>query len=390
VPKKIRNMFYSNTINTIIFPFYSDKSLEEFHFSEGEFFNNFRKNFLEKEIKIVDGYQRSKQLKIMNKLPTLWAIGNIKGQLTPNKYRKEYNYLLQAFRNPNELLDLLKIIEGYMMKDGKPYLFDEYIESMSYKEYLKFRAFNGMDKVYFSLYPLIYFLDDETEMFRLFISKRMLRGRSFLALKLSKYKEHLINDKERITKMLYGVNNKKDKVVTEPERTEFEKMLHIAKSNNNDEWWKLFKNRLLIVLTAQFRFIVSREILQKYTNIPAGLIVVKLDDYTMRMIIDSYRNGGIIDIRKNVNDGSSTSFENDILANLFLLTYHYFNNMSNYTVVEKINIIWNTDIDDALEIADGLEYFKSNYDFNKYDDETKEKAKEIIIEEFNSQEENKK
>jgi hypothetical protein len=36
----------------------------------------------------------------------------------------------------------MKIIEGYLLKDGKPYLFDEYIDKMTYDEYKKFRAFN--------------------------------------------------------------------------------------------------------------------------------------------------------------------------------------------------------------------------------------------------------
>ena len=60
-----------------------------------------------------------------------------------------------------------------------------------------------------------------------------------------------------------------------------------------------------------FKFYFARLILQRYCNIPAGLLVVKLEDYSMRMITEVYNDKKLVNISKNQNDGSSESFNCD-------------------------------------------------------------------------------
>jgi hypothetical protein len=268
------------------------------------------------------------------------------------QYTKSFLHIAQCFKSDYHLKDLMKIIEGYIAPNGQPYLFDEVVTNLTREQYQNFKAFNNKDTVYFSRDAIMYFLDDETEKFEKLVEKRLLRGRSMLAANLLKYKQNLINDAERVTKMLWGVNNKQNelrRITATPEmRKEYKIMLEKATTDKN-EWWKMFKNRLKAVMIGYFRFVVFREILMSYTNIPAGTIVVKLDDYTMRNIVDNYEIESLIDISKNKNDGSSKSFENDILTNIFLLTFWYYNYViADETIREKIKKIWNTDYTDLL------------------------------------------
>ena len=83
---------------------------------------------------------------------------------------------------------------------------------------------------------------------------------------------------------------------------------------------KLLKERLVI----WFKFFFARTILQRYCNIPAGLLVVKFEDYSSRMITECYSDKKLINIGRQQNDGSSASFKGDGLVNLFLYTWNSF------------------------------------------------------------------
>ena len=82
----------------------------------------------------------------------------------------------------------------------------------------------------------------------------------------------------------------------------------------------ILKERLVI----WFKFFFARTILQRYCNIPAGLLVVKFEDYSSRMITECYSDKKLINIGRQQNDGSSASFKGDGLVNLFLYTWNSF------------------------------------------------------------------
>ena len=384
LPAKAREFIYTYMFHNFIFSGVDYKTLKELNISRGEFFDAFEDKVMERYLKVIDGYERVKQLKILHKMFNVWSHGG--------KYDYALNYIVQAFRTPDDLIDLLKITEGYLTKKGEE-KFDRLIDNMTFEEFLKYKAFNGKDEVTFSLHAMLYFLDLETQQFKKLIEKRLLKGRNILHVQLRRYKPLLVADAERVTKMLYGVNNKKSTIVGQKENEQYNEMMKAIENGNMDKWWKLFLQRLKEVLISQFRFIVSREIINKYTNIPAGTIVSKLDDYTMRLIVDTYRNEALIDIKKGVNDGSSKSFENDILANIFLMSYIYYNKfgMNETSIQDRIRKIWNLDIlDDFSEIKMQTDIAKNIYDFSKFDAEIKEKAKQVAIEEMKKLEEEQK
>jgi hypothetical protein len=340
LPKSIRKIIYS-PVNYLIFNNLSDSKIEKVGALFGGFFENFENRFLKRTVKIEDGYERVKNLHYLKNIPQI-LIGD-------KNYKDEYNHIVQTFFSNEHFRDLFLIIEGYMTSKGKPFLFDKYIEKLDRKEYEKWKAYNGTDTVYFSNDAIKYFIDDETEKFDKIINNFLLRGKSYLSIFLNRYKKRLIKDKIRVTKMLFGINNKQNTIryITQEQLNLYERMIS---TNDNDEWFNLFKKRLRTVLKAYFRFVLLREILGSYTNIPAGTIVVKIDDYTMRNIIENYDMKSLISIDKNKNDGSNSSFENDLLTNLFLVTFWYYNKkFEDKTIFEKIKQKWNLDVTEIYE-----------------------------------------
>ena len=104
-------------------------------------------------------------------------------------------------------------------------------------------------------------------------------------------------------------------------------------------------------LLVWFKFFFTRLILQRYCNIPAGLLVVKLEDYSTRMITEVYNDKKLINISRNQNDGSSKSFNGDGLVNLFLFTWNAFLHGRKIKVLQSLEFNINT-ISDAQNLYD--------------------------------------
>ena len=85
--------------------------------------------------------------------------------------------------------------------------------------------------------------------------------------------------------------------------------------------------------------------LQRYCNIPCGLLVVKLSDYSFRMIAEAYDDKKLINITANQNDGSSSSFKGDGLVNLFLYTWNAFLYSRKTKLLQEIEFNLNTTSD---------------------------------------------
>lgn len=110
---------------------------------------------------------------------------------------------------------------------------------------------------------------------------------------------------------------------------------------------EILKERLVI----WFKFFFARLILQRYCNIPAGLLVVKFEDYSSRMITECYLDKKLINIGRQKNDGSSTSFKGDGLVNLFLFTWNAFLHGRKVKILNDIEFNINT-VSDTSSIFD--------------------------------------
>jgi len=340
LPSKILNILYK-PLNIMFFDINMDESyLKKLGADKGNFFKNFNNKFFKQKMIVEDGYKRNKYLKFLKTIPAVLS--------GDGKYYKSFYHIKQCFVNDQEFLDLFLIIEGYIAPNHKPYLFDKYIGKLSREEYKNYKSFNLKDEVTLSLDAIKYFLNDETEKYEKLLKKRMIVGRSVMAIYLNKQKKLLQKDASRVTRMLFGINNEQLALrynVDEVNELK-DKMFEAIRNNDLETWWELFKERMLDVFIGFFRFVLLREIFRRYMNIPSGTMVVKIDDYTLRNIIDNYDMNSFIAIHKNKNDGQSKSFENDILTNIFFLTYWMYNyKYQEESIQEKIDKIWNNLVD---------------------------------------------
>ena len=72
----------------------------------------------------------------------------------------EYTKLVRLFKNEDQLIDYLKITEGYLTEKNKR-KYNELFFSENKKTLKKFRAFNGKDKVYFSMDYIKYKVEEQ-------------------------------------------------------------------------------------------------------------------------------------------------------------------------------------------------------------------------------------
>ena len=263
----------------------------------------------------------------------------------------EYDKLIRLFKNEAAFIDYLKITEGYLKeKDNRK--FDAIFKSNKKSVLRKFRAFNGKDKVYFSMDYILFKVDEQSKLFEEFVSDRFLKGSTRISAEILNYFRLTVNDKLFVWNIL-GVTEKdfksnkyskeqKAKLITEKKK--------IEEALNNDDLsyiQNLLKERLVI----WFKFFFARVILQRYCNIPAGLLVVKFEDYSSRMITECYLDKKLINIGRQQNDGSSTSFKGDGLVNLFLFVWNTYLYGRKVKVMNDIEFNINT-ISDTVSLFD--------------------------------------
>ena len=75
--------------------------------------------------------------------------------------------------------------------------------------------------------------------------------------------------------------------------------------------------------------------------IPAGTMVVKVEDYDTRMIIEYYKQLSTIEIVEKKNDGQSKLFKSDNYVNLFFLMFAYFINDKENNVFSELYFKFN-------------------------------------------------
>lgn len=97
------------------------------------------------------------------------------------------------------------------------------------------------------------------------------------------------------------------------------------------------------MLIADFSLVVFKIILGQYMNIPAGTMVVKIESYDTRMILEYYKQFAEIEIVPKKNDGQSDMFESDNYVNLFLQSWAQFcNREDKYKMFSELYFKFNT------------------------------------------------
>lgn len=305
-------------LNTVFKILYSPINFLLFTFEESKpfkfapcWFGKIEKDFFKQTHNKVDEILR------VNELVALKEFHNI---FTNDEYKK----LIRLFKSESQFIDYLKITEGYLT-EKKTKKYDELFFSNRKSTLRNFRAFNGKDKVYFSMDFILFKVDEQSKIFEDFLTKRFLRGSTRINTEILNLFKYTVNDK-KFEYNIVGVSKKdleSNKFSSEEKKKINEELKKVfeAKQNNDIKYIEnLLKERLVI----WFKFFFARVILQRYCNIPAGLLVVKIDDYSMRMITEVYNDKKTINIGKNQNDGSSNSFNGDGLVNLFLYTWNVF------------------------------------------------------------------
>ena len=83
-----------------------------------------------------------------------------------------------------------------------------------------------------------------------------------------------------------------------------------------------------------FKLVMFRRLLKLYMNIPAGWVVVRLEDYTARAIISSVDRESLVIVNKT-NSGEVKGFPDCRMTRMFLLLYHYFFTKTEYADIFK-------------------------------------------------------
>lgn len=286
--------------------------------------NHLEKNFFKQEFVKTDGYKRPKEMILLNRYPEYFT--KEKGEKA--KTSNEFAFTRWLFKSNKEFHDLMLIAEGFII--SAPPKYDSILNAKSYRDKMKslngdidkFRLYNGKDEVLFSHDLIKDLIDDESDKFESFIRKYAFSSRMLFSRRFAKYSFALKKD-VNIRKYLFPATKKAeivDEVLNDPEK---------------------FKNHLVFALVCYFRFVMFKMIIGQYVNFPAGVIVVKQRDYTIRMITEIFDDRTLINIVDNKNDGSTGSFESDNLTNLFLTALNHYRVGAEISYEKRIASIFN-------------------------------------------------
>ena len=163
----------------------------------------------------------------------------------------EYEKIVRLFKSEDAFVDYIRITEGYLKeKDNRK--FDAIFKSNKKSVLRKFRAFNGKDKVYFSMDYILFKVDEQSKLFEEFVSDRFLKGSTRISAEILNYFRLTVNDKLFVWNIL-GVTEKdfksnkyskeqKAKLITEKKK--------IEEALNNDDLsyiQNLLKERLVLL-----------------------------------------------------------------------------------------------------------------------------------------------
>jgi len=240
------------------------------------------------------------------------------------------------------MTDLMLIVEGYL-NDGDEPKFDKHLSRAEYKKMLngkfkgkqsRFRCYNGIDEIRYSHDLIKDIIDTESAKFKEYMFKYATSSRQTFTRAFLKNFRHIKKDK-KLLKKIAGFNL--------PNVVEIE-----ALSNEI-----VLTKRIIELCEAYFRIIAFKHIIGQYMNLPAGTMVVKIEDYTARMIIEMFDDEALIQIVKGKNDGQSKDFNSDALVNIFLAAYNYYNLSSSYSMLDRVDDIFNFRDEEADEEING-------------------------------------
>ena len=206
--------------------------------------------------------------------------------------------------------------------------------------------------MYFSMDYILFKIDEQSKVFEEFVSDRFLKSSTRVSAEIINFFRLTINDKLFINNII-GVteqdlkSNKYSKEEKIKIKNEMKKVQNALEKDDLGFIQEILKERLVI----WFKFFFARLILQRYCNIPAGLLVVKFEDYSSRMITECYLDKKLINIGRQKNDGSSASFKGDGLVNLFLFTWNAFLHGRKVKILNDIEFNINT-VSDPSSIFD--------------------------------------
>lgn len=321
--------------------FFTYKDVHKFNFKPGWFY------FLDKELfeqthEIVDEYERVRNLNYLSRIFEIYS-------------KDEKTRLLQLFKSKDSLMDLYKITEGYLIqKDNAK--FDEFT-SLNLNNFENFRAFNGRDKVEFSIDYIILKTKQESKNFENFLRTKMFKNRSRMSRENNENLQLFLEDISA-AKKLVGFNNIDFQNLSPKVIAKLEKKVSKVQAIIDSRDYIKIHDLIIEAMMLYFKLVMTRLMLNRYTYIASGIYVSKIADYTTRMIIESYDSKVLVNIAKGKNDGTSKSFESDTLANLFLYSYNVFVYQRRSKVLDDINRNLNTDIDDIVADVE-VESFKT-------------------------------
>jgi hypothetical protein len=248
----------------------------------------------------------------------------------------EYAFIRWLFKSRAEMIDLMRIAEGFIEAKTPIRKYDKFLSKEEYEERLKkagsldnFRTYNGTDEVIYSHHLIKDIIDDEAKKFEEYIVKYAFDSRMLFARRFRKYESVLKND-VNLRRYIFPKTKSKEQIE-----------LILGDVNRKRAY-------LVFVMVCYFRFVLWKMIVSQYVNLPAGTIVVKLRDYTIRMIVEVFDDNSLINIVQNKNDGSTDSFESDNLTNMFLSALHHYRTSTAMPYDVRLEKIFNHNGDDVL------------------------------------------
>lgn len=363
---KIVKFIFDLPFKIIGYIFYIPKDLYNTMGYEAFYLRKLEKNFFYQVVEKEDGYKRVDKLTIFNDRKYLF--GN------------EYNRIFSLFRSKEHFDDLFLIIEGYLYKshlfDKVIYKNDEDIFPESYINKINSDPKNKGNTIpenrnykYFQTYMLRENKDGVLEdsvvlslnAIRIYMEDKKSRFRDFLENEAFDFRTAVSSPKKEFAKRFYALAKDvhfREKITKSLDKEEAQRVLKTldataSKSSggrtrgNNNRKISIFQDKktlgyLIEMLMADFTLILFKIVINQFMNVPAGMMVVKIEDYDTRMIIEYYKQLSTIEIVEKKNDGQSKLFKSDNYVNLFLLMFAYFINDKENNVFSELYFRFNT------------------------------------------------
>jgi len=310
--------------------------------------SHLRFNYFKRTVDVVDGYERSSELSIFKDYVSMLAgtKTNEEGEMDSS-----FRSILMMFKSKEHLTDTFHIAEGYILNDSAKV--DKILTKKEYKDRLenlyggdirKFKLYDGKETVLFSADLIKDLLVQESNRFEKYLKKYALTPSGTSFTRSFRKEFTLIRKDKKVVEMVSWLK------------------LPNALSPDEKMTESIFVERVNFLLLCYFKYISLFFIINQYINLPAGTVVSRMKDYTLRRISEDYTTGKIISIQIDKNDGSSEKLWGDSLANLFLLAWNYYNHAIDNSFKDIVYDVFNfrderlervlTGEEDSLLIAD--------------------------------------